>query len=335
MKPIIRVLPRTYSIRDDAGNSRTPTFREVARQFVHSINFVKDRKQVLRALFETYHFATFVAIIVFLTSFITLETMFAYLVCVILLGNIINTIWYHRYCSHQAFSFSSPIFPKLFLWFNPIGFREEIYALLHHIHHNIADEDDDPYGPHLGPFGSYVASGEFEIDTNVSHGEYERIKKRLSHIGITVASLRSFQRWRSVEWVPHYLARWAFSTIFWASIAYFLGGTPMLMAWFAAIFTFTFLMRDFNFRGHSRREAPKQVNGWDLDRRSLALNQRFYGYIASEWHNNHHCFRASANLGFLPGQFDLAFLLIKSMHKIGIVSRFNDHKRLFERRYCL
>ena len=32
---------------------------------------------------------------------------------------------------------------------------------------NIEDEDEDPYGPHLGVLGSYLASGEFEIDTDV------------------------------------------------------------------------------------------------------------------------------------------------------------------------
>jgi len=102
-----------------------------------------------------------------------------------------------------------------------------------------------------------------------------------------------------------------------------------VMAWFSAVFTFTFLMRDFNYRGHSHSSPPKHVEGWDLDRRSLALNQRFYGYIAGEWHNNHHSFRASANCAFLPGQLDLAFIVIKAMHRVGIVDRFNDHRPQF------
>ena len=167
----------------------------------------------------------------------------------------------------------------------------------------------------------------------MSQAEYEQIKRCLAHTGMPFASLRSFRRWRSVEWIPHYLARWTFATLLWASLAYGVGGMPVLTAWFAAIFTFTFLMRDFNYRDHSRPDRPEHVDGWDLDRRSMALNQRFYGYIAGEWHNNHHSFRASANCAFRPGQFDLAFVLIKAMHRVGIVERFNDHRPRFEQMF--
>jgi stearoyl-CoA desaturase (delta-9 desaturase) len=322
-----------YSVRDASGHPRTPTLREVSGEFIHSINFVRDRRQALRALFETFHATTFVAGIVFFVGFATLATLACYLIFVVLLANIVNTVWYHRYCSHHAFAFSHRLYTKLFLWLNPIGFREEIYALLHHVHHNIADEDDDPYGPHLGAFGSYVAAGEFEIETDIAAEEYERIKKVVAHVGFPFASFRSFRRWRSVEWIPHYLARWAFATAFWAELVYLAGGVPLTMAWFAAIFTFTFLMRDFNYRGHYRGETPKHAERWNPDCSTRALNQRFYGYIASEWHNNHHSFRTSANCGFLPGQPDLAFALIKAMHKLGIVSRFSNHQALFERKF--
>ena len=332
-KPVVRLLPRTYSVRDAAGHQRTPTLREVARQFIHSVDFVRDRRQTLHALFETFHGATFIAWIVFLVSFATPATLACYVVFVVLLGNVVNTVWYHRYCSHRAFAFSHRLYTKMFLWLNPIGFREEIYALLHHVHHNISDEDGDPYGPHLGAFGSYVATAEFAIDTGVAEAEYERIKKVVAHVGFPFASFRSFQRWRSVEWIPHYLARCAFATAFWAELVYLAGGLPLMMAWFAAIFTFTFLMRDFNYRGHHRVKTPKDAEHWNLDCSTRATNQRFYGYIASEWHNNHHSFRTSANCGFLPGQHDLAFALIKAMHKLGIVLRFSDHKALFERKF--
>jgi stearoyl-CoA desaturase (delta-9 desaturase) len=64
-----------------------------------------------------------------------------------------------------------------------------------------------------------------------------------------------------------------------------------------------------------------------------ALNQRFYGYISGEWHNNHHAFRVSANTAFLPGQVDLAFWAIRAMHLLGIVAKYNDHKLQFEAKF--
>ena len=333
MKGRVRLLPRTYSIRDADGNRRAPTLAEVGRQLLHSVNFVRDRRQTLRAVFELFHAATFLAFGVFIFRFLSISTFLVYCLSVVFLATFINTIWYHRYCSHRAFRFRHPAWAKIFLWLNPIGFREEIYALLHHIHHAIEDEDHDPYGPHLGAFGSYVALGEFEIDSNVTPKEYERITGILAHTGVPFASLRSFRRWRSVEWIPHYLARWTFATLAWASLAYLVGGVPFLTAWFAAVFTYTFLMRDFNYRGHSRPDEPGHVDGWDFDRRSQALNQRFYGYVAGEWHNNHHSFSASANCAFQAGQLDLPFVMIKAMHKMRIVERFNDQQPQFERMF--
>ncbi len=333
MTASVRLLPRTYRIRDVGGNRRIPTLAEVARQFYHSVNFIKDGRQALRAIFELFHAATFLAFTVFIFRFLSVWTILVYCLYVLLLATFINTIWYHRYCSHKAFRFRHAAWTRVFLWLNPIGFREEIYVLLHHIHHAIEDEDRDPYGPHLGFFGSYVASAEFEIDTNVTPEEYDRIKRILTHTGMPFASLQAFRRWRSVEWIPHYLARWTFATLLWASMAYLAGGLPFLITWFAAVFTFTFLMRDFNYRGHSRPSEPRHVDGWDFNRRSQALNQRFYGYVAGEWHNNHHSFSASANCAFQAGQLDLPFVLIKMMYKMRIVERFNDHRPQFERTF--
>lgn len=334
MRYSVRLLPRTYRIRDAKGNRRSPTLIEVARQFHHSVNFVKDRRQTLRAAFEAFHAATLIAFCAFVIRFLSPRTILIYCLSFIILAIFINTIWYHRYCSHRAFRFRNPLWMRVFLWLNPIGFREEIYALLHHIHHRIEDQDGDPYGPHLGVCGSYLASGEFEIDTDITPEEYARIKRSLAHIGIPFASLQSFQRWRSVEWIPHYLARWTFAMLFWSMMAYCVAGSAAIVALFAAIFTYTLLMRDFNYRGHSRLEAPRHIDGWDFNRKSLALNQRFYGYVAGEWHNNHHGFSASANCGFLPRQLDLAFVMIKVMHRAGIVERFNDNQPDFERKFA-
>src|SRR5262249_28110627 len=152
-----------------------------------------------------------------------------------------------------------------------------------------ADHDDDPHGPHFGALGSYLAGGEFEIESSVTPAHYDAIKRRLAHIHMPFASLGSFRRWRSVEWIPHYLARGSMANVFWGSTWYVIGGTPLLFAWFAAIFTLTALMRSFNAVGHAA-SSEALVDGWDLDRGTLARNQRLYGYLASEWHNNHHRF---------------------------------------------
>ena len=152
---------------------------------------------------------------------------------------------------------------KVLVWLNPIGFREEIYALLHYPHHLYTDSADDPYGPHLGRLGSYVASGRFRIDTNLTEGEYERLKRLISHVPIACSSLATFRRWGSVEHPIHYLGRLLFANMVWGSISYLIAGSAGAMVWYTTVFVFTFLMRDFNYRGHGGGRV-RHRDGWAL-----------------------------------------------------------------------
>ena len=69
-----------------------------------------------------------------------------------------------------------------------------------------------------------------------------------------------------------------------------------------------------------------------FDRDTLALNQWFYGLIASEWHNNHHMFPRSARNGFSAGQIDVAFGLVTILRWLGVVNSVNDQAPLFRER---
>jgi sn-1 stearoyl-lipid 9-desaturase len=329
----IRLLPKVYCRWAAPGRRRIPTAIDGVRQTLHSMNFVADRRRALHALFESTHYLMIAPTVVFFVRYVTWSNIVMYVVMLSALTNLANTIWYHRYCSHRAFRFSHPIWPRLCLWLNPLGFREEIYALIHHVHHDRADQPDDPHGRQIGWVANYVETS-FEVDTNVSEREFARIKARLEHVGMPFSSLESFRRWGCVEWIPHYLARWTFASAFWISVWYSVGGVDFVLAWLAAMFSYHALLRDFDFRGHGSASDPKQVDGWDFDRQSYALNQRFYGWLVGEWHNNHHAFRVSANTAFLPGQFDVPFLVIKVLHRLGVVSRYNDHRAQFERRYA-
>jgi fatty-acid desaturase len=317
-----------YSLRTADGRRRMPTFGEILRQYWRTIDFLADRRCALRALLETYHLVTFGLCVIFLAKYASVTTLIVYAATTLVFVNVFNTIWYHRYCSHRAFRFSHPAFPTLLLWFNPLGIREEIYAIMHNVHHAHADGEDDPHGPHLGAIGSYLAGGEFEIDSDVTAAQYQRITRRLAHLHVPFASLDSFRRWRSIEWIPHYLARWSFANAFWAGVWYVAGGIPLVFAWWAAVFTLTALVRSFNGIGHVH-SPDALVAGWDFDRGTRARNQRLYGYLASEWHNNHHRFPSSANCAFLPGQIDVCFLIVKTLYRCRIVSQYNDRTSRF------
>jgi len=308
-----------------------PTLWEQVRDFFVSLDFVRDRRRTLSVVFEVYHLVTLGCALAFVLRYATPLGATVLVVLLLAFANVWNTVWYHRYCSHRAFSFRSLWTARALLWLNPIGFREEIYALLHYPHHLYTDSADDPYGPHLGRLGSYVASGRFRIDTKLTEGEYDRLKRLISHVPIVCSSLATFKRWGSVEHPIHYLGRLLFANAVWGGISYVIAGPSGVMVWYTTVFLFTFLMRDFNYRGHGGGRV-RHRDAWDFSRDTLALNQWFYGLIASEWHNNHHMFPRSAKNGFLAGQIDVAFGMVVGLRWLGVVDSVNDHTSMFRER---
>jgi fatty-acid desaturase len=323
----VRPLPG-LSVIDQNGRPRVPTLAQQVHEFFESLNVFRDKRRLLSLLFELYHFGTFGLAVVYFGWHFSLTSVASLVVLLVAFANLWNTVWYHRYCSHRAFAFRTRWAPTVLLWLNPIGFREEIYALLHHPHHAYTDTARDPYGPHLGPIGSYVASGRFAIDTALTGPEYDRLKGLIRHVPIVTSSLAVFQRWGSVEAPLHYLLRFTFANLFWFGVNHSLFGIQGVLVWYTAVFLFTLLMRDFNYRGHHGTHR----DGWDFDRSNLALNQWFYGLLASEWHNNHHMFPSSARNGFLARQVDLSFWIIVAFKHLGLVERFNDQLGTFRER---
>lgn len=295
---------------------RKPTLREVLVEWVDSVNFVKDRTRLLPALYALYHFATFVVFVMFLVlhfSFLSLLTVFV-LACGI--ATVYNTVWYHRYCTHRAFKFSNIWWIRFFLWTNPVCFREESYVIPHRIHHSKTDEPGDPYGPHLGWLGSYLATeSQQKMNRNISEADFQRLSKSLNHLGIVKNSYRDYQRTGSVENVYHYGARVLFANVFWCAIADAIAGWTGVMAWIAGVFMYTFVVRDFNYRGHG--------GFFGTQPKGLPINQVIYGIIAGEWHENHHTYPRLARSGFAWWQLDLPYWIIKLMSLCGGVAEFN------------
>lgn len=315
-------------------DQQVPLLSDIWDEWLDALNLFRYPTRALISLNLVFHVATAFAFLSFLVIWISTASVIFLLVSVILLGQIYHTLWYHRYCSHVAFSFSHLIYARLLLWTNPILFREECYAIPHRVHHQRTDTVEDPYGPHLGYVGSYLAiesSQKFNLD--LSEKEYRQLVRSLDHIGFIANDHNQFQKTGSIENVPSYLLRITFAQLLWASIAFLLGGMTFVFAWYASIFIITFLIRDFNWRGHGGQTSRPKKPGWEFDDKSCALNQRFYGYVASEWHDNHHRFPFSANNGFLPGQMDLVFLLIKLLKRLVVVESYIDARPLFQKDY--
>jgi len=333
--PILLEPSFKYTNRD--GSPHRPTFREVISEFGVIMNVVRYPTNRVTAANFLAQTLTFTSGYMFLREFVTGQTLLFFIFALFLLGTVYNTLWYHRYCAHASFKFTHNLIPTIILWTNPLSmiFREESYVVPHHIHHQQTDKPSDPYGPHRGWLGSFFAPEIYQrLNPSMTRDEFNSQLSKMRHTGISVNSYELFQSTGCVERLSLYICRVAFSQLLWIATIVTFGGYPYLAAFYSAMIVATALIRDFNWRGHGGNQQDSKISGWDFDTNSLAHNMHFYGYIAAEWHDNHHRYPFSANNGFLPNQPDMAFQLIKILSRLGIVTSFVDARPLFEKE-CL
>jgi fatty-acid desaturase len=323
----------TYGWTRDGVSPYKPTLREVLREQLDTLDFVRRPHRGLNAALFAMHIASAACFVAFLVKGLTLASFVYYLVAVQFFCHGPHTLWYHRYCGHRAFKFKHRAYALLFCWFNPLYFPEEHYAIGHPQHHRFHDHIGDPHGPHLGYWGNYFSIDTMrKTNTDISPERYEKLKKAIEHIGHPMASYDSFRKTGQVEMRLHYVARLIFANCFWSGVAYLLGGVPFILAWYAASFTLWALFRNFSYWGHLK-EKKIGVANWEFHTESGARNQAFYAWIASEWHDNHHSYPTSSNLGFLPRQVDFSFQIIRFLKWLGVVESYIDGKEQFLARF--
>ena len=298
---------------------KLPTIGQVLAEWLDAVNFFKDRTRLLPVSNALFHLSTFALFVWFLIAHFSLAAVVTVVLLSSFIGNIYNTVWYHRYCSHQAFKFQSLGFARIFLWTNPLFLREESYVIPHRIHHAKSDEPGDPYGPHVGWLGSYLATETVQkTKRNFTAAEYDRLVKSLAHVGFVSNSYERYLRTGSVENLWHYAARVIVAFLFWGGIAWVIAGWWAVCAWMSGVFLFTFAVRDFNYRGHSSLTGTH--------RKGEPVNQILYGLLAGEWHENHHHYPRLARSGLRWWQVDVPYYLICAMKWCGIVSQCNSRR---------
>jgi stearoyl-CoA desaturase (delta-9 desaturase) len=314
LRPRGLVLPPTYGYGEVPP--RKPTLHEVFREWIDAVAFWREPARLLPAAYAIYHLLTFIVFVVFFVRYFSIVNVLVVIAIASGIATIYNTIWYHRYCSHRAFKFRNLWLARVFLWTNPVCFREESYVIPHRIHHSKSDEAGDPYGPHLGWLGSYLATeSQQKVNLEISRREFDRLSRSLEHVGFLHNSYEQYQRIGSVEKIWHYAARVLVAHLFWCSLAYVVAGGPGVLGWISGVFLYTFIVRDFNYRGHA---GPffTAIKG-------TPINQLFYGYIAGEWHENHHAHPRLARSGLRWWQLDIPYILIWVMKGCGLIIECN------------
>lgn len=228
-----------------------------------------------------------------------------------------GTIWYHRYSTHKTYEFSNGFWK--FVTQNLVikVIVEEQYVVSHHVHHSLSDEPGDPYNAQGGWLYCFFADAIHQpIALDLNEADYKKTSNFLKHCGIKLNSYQQYLKWGSVShplfsWM-HVILNWAF----WYTIFFLIGGHELACCLFGAAQIWAFGVRTFNYDGHGQGEDKRKV-GFDFSEKDRSVNQYWPGYVAGEWHSNHHLYPNSARNGFLPSQLDLPWYYIKLLHSIG------------------
>jgi stearoyl-CoA desaturase (delta-9 desaturase) len=302
-------------------------------EFLFRMNPFRDRRNWLTAF---GWFMTFLFVPVFFLFFFKFFTwkLFAigFVYSMVLMGTH-GTIYLHRYGTHRAYKFSNRFWLQIARNLVIKVIPEEIYVVSHHVHHKYSEQAWDPYNVNGGWLYCFLSDANHQsIARNLSEKDYARVVRMVEHMGLKPNTYAQYLRWGSVahpaRTVIHYLLNWALNF----GVFYWIGGLPLAVALFGMAGVWAFGVRTFNYDGHGRGKDRRQ-DGIDFNRKDQSVNQIWPGYVAGEWHNNHHLYASSARSGFLPYQFDGAWEIIRLWSRLGIVSSYRDDKAEFIARY--
>ncbi|MBL7847302.1 MAG: fatty acid desaturase [Cyclobacteriaceae bacterium] len=325
----------SYGWADSNGKLITPTLKQLWGEAFSRINIFQSKKKWIPFI----NWFTAICMVPFLYFFVVYYITWPLLLATVVYGMVImsthGTIWFHRYCTHRAYTFSHPVWR--FITQNLVlrTFAEEVYVVSHHVHHLKSDKPGDPYNSNAGIMYCMLSDVNHQaIAKDLDEENFRKASHFLSHTGIPRNSFAQYLKWGSIASPGHTVALWALNWTFWYGVFFLIGGHGLACGLFTGALFWFVLVRAFNYTGHGGGKV-KHVEGVDFDRSNMSINQNRPGFLSGEWHNNHHLYPESARAGFLPYQLDLAWIYIYGLYKIGGVSRFTDSKKQFLKRFGL
>lgn len=177
---------------------------------------------------------------------------------------------------------------------------------VHRIHHAKSDKEGDPHSPREGAWWAHIG---WMCVGEALHNNTEKMARMAPDLAAI-----PFYRWLNTwHWVPL-----AISGLILMGVGYALGGTPVAISFVLwALFMrvtlglhATWLVNSATHMFGGRRFATK-----DDSRNSWWVALLTFG---EGWHNNHHAHPASARHGLAWFEFDMTWLQIRFLEKIGV-----------------
>ena len=323
----------SYKWENENGEVVKPSVSRLFQEAFYRINVFKDKRNWISAISWLMVIFMLPFFYFFLTRYISIPLVLLFLLYAMIIMSTHGTIWFHRFCTHNSYSFSHKIWR--FITQNLVikTFPEEIYVISHHVHHAKSDEAGDPYNSTAGFWYCMLSDVNHQsLAKDLSESDYNKAAQMMQHTGVVTNSYQQFKDYGSVAHPVYTVALWLGNWAFWFAAFYLLGGFALVCTMFsAAMFWFVFV-RAFNYTGHGKGEE-KHVDGVDYDRSNLSINQLRPGLFSGEWHNNHHLYPGSARSGFLNYQLDLAWYYIFGLYKLGLVNQYQNNRQDFMDNY--
>lgn len=311
------------------GKLYVPSHREIFREFFGRLNVLANRKNWLSLFFWVTSLSFAIPLAVFYTRYASLKlTALGFMYAMVILGSH-GTFWLHRYCTHRGFTFRNRWVMLICRNLVIKAIPEETYVLSHHVHHRYSEKPGDPYNVYAGWLYCFLADTNHQsLNRNLTERDYDHVCRLLAHTGVSLNTYAQYQRWGTachpLKTFAHFAANWGF----WYGALYLLGGHALATAIFGWAGVWAVGVRTFNYDGHGGG-VDKRRDGVDFNRADISVNQVWPGYVAGEWHNNHHLYPNGARSGFLPYQLDLPWLFIRGLAAIGAVATYRDFKADF------
>ncbi len=330
MKFLENVLePPAYGWKNNLGGLSKPNTSQLFEEFFSRLNIIKTKKNWLS--FTSWLLVLFLVpfLVLFIFKYFSLYGLvIAFIYGMVVMGTH-GTIWHHRYCTHRAYKFTNNFWrfftQNLTLKIIP----EEIYAVSHHVHHALSDKPGDPYNAQGGFFYCFLADVNHQpIARDMTEADYDKCVNLMSHTGITQNTFHQYKKWGTIANPLRTIISIVLNWSFWFIVFYLVGGLALVCAIFGAAGIWAVGVRTFNYEGHGKGK-DKRREGIDFNWDDMSINQIWPGFVAGEWHNNHHLYPKSARSGFKPYQIDNAWYYIKFMSMIGAVSWYHDSKEDF------
>ncbi len=210
-------------------------------------------------------------------------------------------IGYHRLLTHRGFM-TSKWMMRFLATCGTLGLQSGpiTWVTTHRLHHAFTDTDKDPHSPRNGIFWSHIGW----IFKGIAQNQSEATRQRYSPDLLKDGYLRFLDK--------HYYA----TTLILAAVLFAIGGWTMvvwaIVARIVVSWHFTWLVNSATHLWGSRR----------FDTRDDSRNNGLVAAVTfgEGWHNNHHAFPRSAKHGLTWKEFDINWIQLRALEKLGLIS---------------